>query len=118
MTSGTKTSTPIRVEPGSLTADALAGLSTARGEADWLRDARRAETERYLATPWPTGAEEEWRRTSLKDLPVEATLDETATTEVSDLDPASEDAGVVFAPLGEAGRAASRPRPPAPHRRG
>ncbi len=70
----------------------LAALSAARGEADWLRDAREASGERYRETPWPTGSEEEWRRTSLKDLPVEATLDETVTTEVSDLDPASDEA--------------------------
>jgi Fe-S cluster assembly protein SufD len=102
MTPGTQTSTPIRVSPDSLTTDVLAALSAARGEADWLRDARLAEAERYSATPWPTGAEEEWRRTSLKDLPVQAVLDETVATEVSDLDPASDEAGVVFAPLGEA----------------
>ena len=42
----------------------------------------RGAVERYVATPWPTGQEEEWRRTSLKDLPV-AALDETVTTEVS-----------------------------------
>jgi Fe-S cluster assembly protein SufD len=102
MTSGTQTSTPIRVSPGSLTTDVLALLSAARGEADWLRDARLASGARYDETPWPTGSEEEWRRTSLKDLPVQATLDETVTTEVSDLDPASDEAGVVFAPLEEA----------------
>jgi Fe-S cluster assembly protein SufD len=107
MTSGTTISTPIRVSPGSLTTDVLAGLSAARGEADWLRDARLASRARYDETLWPTGSEEEWRRTSLKDLPIEATLDETVATEVSDLDPASDEAGVVFAPLGEA--AASHP---------
>ena len=102
MTSGTQTSTPIRVSPGSLTTDVLAALSAARGEPDWLRDVRVAHGALYDETPWPTGSEEEWRRTSLKDLPVEAALDETVTTEVSDLDPASDEAGVVFAPLGEA----------------
>ena len=77
-------------------------MSAARAEPEWLREARLASLERYLATPWPTGAEEEWRRTSLKDLPRDATLDEGATTEVSDLDPDSAARGVVFAPLAEA----------------
>jgi Fe-S cluster assembly protein SufD len=102
MTSGTQTSTPVRVDPDSLSADAVAAVSAARDEAGWLRDARLASLERYLATPWPTGAEEEWRRTSLKDLPRDATLDEAATTEVSDVDPDSAEREVVFAPLGAA----------------
>jgi Fe-S cluster assembly protein SufD len=102
MTSGTQTSTPVRVTPDSLSADAVGALSAARDEPEWLLDARLASLERYRATPWPTGAEEEWRRTSLKDLPRDATLDETVTTEVSALDPDSADRGVVFAPLGEA----------------
>ena len=102
MTSGTPLSAPLRVEPISLAADGLAALSVARGEPDWLRAARLEHLERYRATPWPTGAEEEWRRTSLKDLPRDAALDEGTATEVSALDPDAAAAGVVFAPLGEA----------------
>jgi len=44
-------------------------LSVGRGEADWLREHRLRSLERYLATPAPTGQEEEWRRFPLKDLP-------------------------------------------------
>ena len=44
-------------------------LSAARGEPDFLRDARLAALARYEETPWPTGSEEEWRRFPLRDLP-------------------------------------------------
>ena len=44
-------------------------LSAMRGEPDWLLAHRVAALERYLRTAWPTGAEEEWRRFPLKDLP-------------------------------------------------
>jgi Fe-S cluster assembly protein SufD len=102
MTSGTSTSAPIALGPGSLTAGAIASLSASRGEPDWIRDTRHAAVERYAATPWPTGAEEEWRRTSLKGLPVQSALDETASTEVSALDPDAAARGVVFASLADA----------------
>jgi Fe-S cluster assembly protein SufD len=102
MTSGTHLSAPLRVDPASLAADGLAALAASRGEPEWLQAARLAHLERYRTTPWPTGAEEEWRRTSLADLPRDAALDETVTTEVSELDPDSAARGVVFAPLAEA----------------
>jgi Fe-S cluster assembly protein SufD len=102
MTTGTPTAASPSLGLAGLDADGLAALSAARNEPDWLRAARLASLERYRATPWPTGAEEEWRRTSLKDLPRDATLDDEATTEVSALDPASTERGVVFAPLAEA----------------
>ena len=44
-------------------------LSVGRGEPKWLLEHRLAALERYLATPAPTGHEEEWRRFPLKDLP-------------------------------------------------
>lgn len=44
-------------------------LSAARGEPDWLRDARLAALARYADAAWPTGQEEEWRRFSLRELP-------------------------------------------------
>ena len=44
-------------------------LSVGRGEPDWLREHRLLALERYLATPAPSGQEEEWRRFPLKDLP-------------------------------------------------
>ena len=44
-------------------------LSVARQEPDFLRAARLAALARYEAAEWPTGAEEEWRRFPLRDLP-------------------------------------------------
>ena len=40
--------------------------------ADWLRDLRAGWQRRLEATPRPTGQEEEWRRTSLDELPWDA----------------------------------------------
>lgn len=92
--------------PGAATASpvihAPPALDASRDEPDWLRAERESRRGRYRATPWPSGSEEEWRRTSLKDLPLDAPLDEAATTEVSGLDPDSAARGVVFAPLAEA----------------
>jgi Fe-S cluster assembly protein SufD len=104
MTPGTDISVLPAIQPGRLAPDAVAAWSAARGEPDWLREARTEAARRGAATPWPTGTEEEWRRTSLEDLPRDATLDEEATTEVSDLDPDSAARGVIFAPLAEAAR--------------
>ena len=80
----------------------VAAWSAERGESDWLGVERRTRAERYGATPWPTGSEEEWRRTSLADLPREAPLDDDIQTEVSGLDEEAAARGVVFAPLAEA----------------
>ena len=35
------------------------------GEPEWLRQTRQAAWETFAATPWPTYAEESWRRTRL-----------------------------------------------------
>lgn len=113
MTTGAQTATPVRLSPAAFDPSAIAALSNARGEPDWLRAERLTRVERYQATPWPTGSEEEWRRTSLASLPIDAPLDETATTEVSGLDPDAAARGVVFAPLAEA--VASHPELVRPH---
>jgi len=96
------TTTPVRLAPTTFDPTAIEALSVARGEPDWLRAERLTRADRYRSTPWPTGSEEEWRRTSLADMPVDAPLDETTTTEVSGLDPEAAERGVVFAPLAEA----------------
>ena len=44
-------------------------LSVGRGEPEWLRGQRLAAYDRYIATPPPSGQEEEWRRFPLKDMP-------------------------------------------------
>jgi len=44
-------------------------LSVGRGEPGWLLEDRLAALERFDATSWPTGQEEEWRRFPLRDLP-------------------------------------------------
>jgi len=75
-----------------------------RGEPNWLTSLRARAWEQYAATAWPTGAEEEWRRTPLRDLPREAPLLTDAEGEVSALDPDSVARGVVFADLGVAVR--------------
>lgn len=49
-------------------------LSRSRREPSWLLEARLAAVDRYGATSWPTGQEEEWRRFSLKGLPREGAL--------------------------------------------
>ena len=73
-------------------------------EPAWLRKLRRAWWNRYEATSWPTGVEEVWRRTSLRELPRDAAPLTGVTTEVSGLDPDAAARGVVFADLGEAVR--------------
>lgn len=44
-------------------------LARARNEPDWLLSFRLASLERLTSESWPTGAEEEWRRFPLTDLP-------------------------------------------------
>src|SRR3989304_3988533 len=113
MTPGTQTAAPVPLPPAAFDPSLIEALSVARGEPDWLRAERLARAGRYLATPWPTGSEEEWRRTPLTDLPIDAPLDETAATEVSGLDPDAAARGVVFAPLAEA--VATHPELVRPH---
>jgi len=52
--------------------------SLRRQEPRWLLDARLSALERFIPEDWPTGAEEEWRRFPLKEMPrgrLDATLD-------------------------------------------
>lgn len=56
------------------TREAVEELSRKRGEPDWLRTRRLAAWEAYQALPMPTRTDEEWRRTDIRDLPLEAVL--------------------------------------------
>lgn len=83
---------------------AIAAISDQLGEPDWLRDLRAAWWRRAEATPWPTGQEEEWRRTSLDDLPRDAVLLTDAPRVECELDADLAEAGVVLSDLRDAVR--------------
>ena len=90
-----------------LDAAAVAAISDARDEPDWLRALRAEWWARAEATPWPSGQEEEWRRTSLEKLPKDAPIVESSLSIRCELDPDLAAAGVVFGDL----RAAVRDHP-------
>ncbi|HET8784752.1 MAG TPA: SufD family Fe-S cluster assembly protein, partial [Candidatus Limnocylindrales bacterium] len=94
----------VQSEATRLDLDAVLAMSEANDEPDWLRDLRRSWWERAEATPWPTGQEEEWRRTSLDRLPrdVDLLLDPPRIETALDSQLAA--AGVVFADLRDAVR--------------
>jgi Fe-S cluster assembly protein SufD len=94
----------VRSEATRLDLDAVLAVSEANHEPGWLRDLRTAWWQRAEATPWPTGQEEEWRRTSLERLPrdVDLLLD-PPRVEIR-LDDSLAAAGVVFADLRDAVR--------------
>jgi hypothetical protein len=54
---------------GELDAAIVSAISDRFDEPDWLRALRADWWARLQETPRPTGQEEEWRRTSLDDLP-------------------------------------------------
>jgi len=87
-----------------LDAGAIAAISARDDEPGWLRDLRAGWWQRVEDTPWPTGQEEEWRRTSLLDLPRDAAVLTQPPAAAHDLDPGLAEAGVVFADLREAVR--------------
>jgi len=87
-----------------LDAAAIAAISDGLDEPQWLRELRAAWWQRAEATPWPTGQEEEWRRTSLDGLPRDARLVTQAATVRCALDTDLADAGVVFSDLRDAVR--------------
>lgn len=55
-----------------LGAELVEQIGAALEEPEWLRTLRGTWWDRYERTPFPTGEEEEWRRTSLKSLPIGA----------------------------------------------
>jgi Fe-S cluster assembly protein SufD len=88
--------------PSALDAATVAQLSG--GEPGWLRDLRADWWRRVEANPWPTGTEEEWRRTSLDDLPRDGGLLLDAPVSNHDLDPQLAGRGVIFSDLSTAVR--------------
>jgi Fe-S cluster assembly protein SufD len=75
-----------------------------RGEPAWLGTLRADWWRRVEAKPWPTGAEEEWRRTSLDDLPRDGGLLLDQPMATYELDPALAARGVIFTDLATAVR--------------
>jgi Fe-S cluster assembly protein SufD len=83
---------------------AIQGYSRRHQEADWLKAHRRIWWERAKATPFPSGLEEEWRRTALKDLPSDGELLDAAEFRPVLPDLRLTDRGVVLSDLGTAAR--------------
>src|ERR1700674_4499250 len=84
--------------------DAATVEHVSRGEPGWLGTLRADWWRRVEANPWPTLDQEEWRRTSLDDLPREGgrRLDPPLAT--YELDPDLAARGVIFSDLGAAVR--------------
>ncbi len=94
------TTEPITVRAGmALDAATIERISRHNDEPDWLRELRNAWWERAEATPWPTGKEEEWRRTSLDRLPRDGELALDPPPVECELDESLRAAGVVFSDL-------------------
>ncbi|HEY8921052.1 MAG TPA: SufD family Fe-S cluster assembly protein [Candidatus Limnocylindria bacterium] len=88
--------------PAALDATTIEQVS--RGEPAWLGTLRADWWRRVEANPWPTGAEEEWRRTSLDGLPRDGGLLLDPPMATYDLDPALAARGVIFSDLATAVR--------------
>lgn len=82
-----------------LDAGAIERISEALDEPAWLRELRASWWERAMATPPPTGQEEEWRRTDLTGLPLDAELLLDAPTVEVTLPADAAAAGVVVTDL-------------------
>jgi Fe-S cluster assembly protein SufD len=89
--------------PGGLEA-AIERYSQRHAEQAWLRELRRSWWERAVDTPFPTGQEEEWRRTDLRDLPRHGELLDGAEFRPILPDPGLVDRGVIFTDLASAAR--------------
>src|SRR5438093_1507785 len=90
--------------PLPLDAAGVDGISDRFDEADWLRTLRRSWLERALETPLPSGQEEEWRRTSLKELPRDGQLATEVEFRPELPDDRLADQGVIFTDLPTATR--------------
>jgi Fe-S cluster assembly protein SufD len=82
-----------------LDAEAIARISDRSEEPDWLRSLRAEWWDRAETTPEPTGQEEEWRRTSLADLPRAAALLIDPPPLETHLPPGAAEAGVILTDL-------------------
>ena len=67
-------STAVQEITRGFTREAAEELSRRRNEPEWLRTRRLAAWEAYMAIPMPTRTDEEWRRTDIRDLPLDAVL--------------------------------------------
>jgi Fe-S cluster assembly protein SufD len=90
--------------PQTLDAEAISRISDRFDEPDWLRSLRSSWWQRATATPPPTGAEEEWRRTDLGALPRHAELLLDAPAPTISLPAGAAEAGVIVADLRDAVR--------------
>lgn len=54
--------------------EAVDALSRRRGEPDWLRERRLSAWQTYESIPMPKRTDEEWRRTDIRDLPLQDVL--------------------------------------------
>ena len=82
-----------------LDASAISRISDRHDEPDWLRALRASWWERAEATPWPSGAEEEWRRTTLDQLPRDLELLDNAGGVHCALEDEYAAAGVIFSDI-------------------
>jgi Fe-S cluster assembly protein SufD len=57
---------------GGFTEDAFAHFLKGRDDPAWLVERRREAFARFQAFPWPTGRDEEWRRTDIRALKLDA----------------------------------------------
>ncbi|HET6380006.1 MAG TPA: SufD family Fe-S cluster assembly protein [candidate division Zixibacteria bacterium] len=85
-----------------LDARTVAEISSRNNEPDWLRDLRAAWWRELQETPEPSGQEEEWRRTSLVELPRSAPLLTEPPRVRCELPEDLAAAGVIFADLRDA----------------
>jgi Fe-S cluster assembly protein SufD len=68
---------------GGFSEAAFEAFLKARDEPQWLRDRRREAFEVFRSTPWPTARDEEWRRTDIRGLKLDAFAPPTARQEPS-----------------------------------
>jgi len=95
-----------RGDPPAMTVQTAPGLGVPvrAAEPEWLAALRSDWWRRVEADPWPTGAEEEWRRTSLDGLPRDGGLLLDPPMATYDLDPQLAGRGVIFSDLATAVR--------------
>lgn len=84
--------------------DAATVEHVSRGEPAWLATLRAGWWQRVEADPWPTPDQEEWRRTSLDNLPRDGGVLLDPPMATYDLDPQLAARGVIFCDLATAVR--------------
>src|SRR6478735_5468669 len=69
----------------------LQAFLSERDEPAWLRQRRRDAFATFLAAPWPTARDEEWRRTDIRSLKLDAfapsSRQEPAAADVASIEP-------------------------------